>query len=400
MLACLTALCVAQTASAQPRAVLPANRDLSRYGLELHWWGQAVIDPGQDQVSNVNVDEDIVYLQSDDGIVTAFQAESGKKLWAQLLGSPYKVLLPMSTNERDAFVCNGQQLFGLNKFTGEVAWELKLPHQPSTSPEADNDRVFLGMVDGSVYCYDLARIRKLAEQGRLPRWSANAYQWRHKAAQEITSPPISNGQTVVFGSLNGTIYSVKTLDHRLVFQFETDEPIPTPIGRGADSLFVVSEDTRMYCLNRESGLRRWTFTAGVPIRTEPRVIGGSVYVAPVREGLYCLSAAGGTINWHQSRAAAFLAATDNYVFAADSLNNVLLLSPQDGGVLGELPLRGYTQLLPNDRTNRLFMCSSDGLVICIREKGQEFPLYHKFPERRPILPELAADESPAESAKQ
>src|SRR5262249_16287565 len=156
----------------------------------------------------------------------------------------------MSTNERDAFVANGQQMFGLNKFTGEVEWELKLPHQPSTSPEADDDQVFVGTVEGSVYCYDLARLNKLMEQGRLPTWSANDYKWRHKASREIPSPPISDGQTVVFGSLSGTVYCLKARDHRLVFQFETDEPIPTPIGRGAGSLFVVSEDTRMYCLDR------------------------------------------------------------------------------------------------------------------------------------------------------
>lgn len=392
ILACLMAGCLTQPATAQPRATLPHSRDLSRYGLEMHWWGQAVLDPSEDVVTVVSVDEDLLYVQTRLGLVTAFQGDGGKRLWSQLMGTAYKVLLPISTNERDAFVAVGQQMYGLNKFTGEMNWELQLQHQPSTSPEADSDHVYVGMVDGSVYCYGLAKIHRLWEAGRLPKWSANAYVWRHKAPREITSPPISDGDKVAFASISGTVYAVKARDHKLVFQFETDDPIQTPMGRGAGSLFVVSEDTRLYCLNAETGVRRWTFTAGVPIRTEPHVIGGNVFVSPHRDGLYCLAASSGTIAWQQPRAAVFLAATNRYVIATDNLNNVLLLSPEDGGILGELPLRGFTMLLSNERTDRLYLCSPDGLVVCIREHGQEFPVYHKFPDRRPILPELAPDE--------
>jgi hypothetical protein len=250
-----------------------------------------------------------------------------------------------------------------------------------------------------MYCYSIDEIHKLWEAGRLPQWSANAYLWRHKAAQEITSPPISDGQTVAFASLSGTVYLIGCRSHELKFQFETDDPIQTPMGRGAGSLFVASEDTRLYCLNRETGVRRWTFTAGVPIRTQPQVIGGNVFVVPHKDGLYCLSAAAGGIKWRQRRATTFLAATNKYVFAADSMNNVLLLSPEDGGLEGEMPLRGFSQHLANERTDRLFLVSPDGLVACIRDKGQEFPIYHKFPERRPILPELAAEDDAAPAAE-
>ncbi|MBL8850163.1 MAG: PQQ-binding-like beta-propeller repeat protein, partial [Planctomycetaceae bacterium] len=379
---------------------IPSNRSLAPYGLELQWWGQAIMDPAQDVVVYVAVDEDNVYVQSRDGIVTAFQGDSGKRLWSQMLGSTYKVGMPLATNERYVFVAVGLDLFALNKFTGELEWELPLTHHPSTAPEADNDHIYIGMVDGSLFCYDLNKIRQFWEEGKLPRFAANAFLWKHKAALELTSPPVSNGEFVSFASLSGTVYSVSTRDHKLKFQFETDEPIQTPIGRGAGSLFVVSEDSRLYCLNRDTGLRRWTFTSGVPIREQPLVIGSSVYVTPLNDGMYCLNVATGTIKWRQQRAAVFLGATDRYVFATDKLNNVLLLSHDDGGILGELATQGFTCDLPNERTDRLFLVSPDGLVVCIRETGQEFPIYYKFPERRPILPELAIDPPAAEAPAQ
>lgn len=394
----LTLAWLSQPAAAQPRATLPKNNQLAKYGLEMQWWGQAVMDPDVDTVRYVSVDEEIVYVQSTEGLLTTFQGETGKRLWTQLLGSPSQISLPIATNESEAFVAIGLELFGVNKFTGEVQWEIRLGHHPSTSPNADNNHLYIGMVDGSLFCYDLQKIRKLWEEGRLPAWSASTYLWRHKARLEISSPPITDGKIVAFASRSGSLYGIGCRDHELKYQFETDEPIVTPVGFGGDALFVASEDTRLYCLDRTTGARRWTFTAGVQIREQPHVVGGSVFITAQHSGMYCLTVAGGVIKWHQPLADTFLAANDQYVFATDRLGNILMLSHEDGSIIGDAPLRGFTVKVENDRTDRLYLASPDGLIVCIRDKNQEFPLYHKYPERRPILPELSTDEA-AEAAQ-
>lgn len=394
----LTLAWLSQPAWAQPRATLPKNNDLSRYGLELQWWGQTVMDPGVDTVRYVSVDEDLVYVQTTEGLLTTFQGESGRRLWTQLLGSPSQVSLPIATNEREAFVAIGVELFAINKFTGNLEWEIRLGHHPSTSPDADNNHVYIGMIDGSMFCYDLRKIRKLWSQGLLPAWSASTYQWKHKARLDITSPPVTDGEIVVFASRSGALYGIGTDDRKLRYQFETDEPIVTPIAYGGDSLFVASADTRLYCLNRRTGVRRWTFTAGVPILEQPRVVGSSVFVTAQRSGMFSLSVASGLIKWHQPIADTFLAANEQYVFATDRIGNVLMLSHEDGSIIGDAPLRGFNVKVSNDRTDRLYLASSDGLIVCIRDRNQEFPLYHKYPERRPILPVLSDDE-PADAAQ-
>lgn len=387
----------AQTGSA-PAATLPHSRDLAPYGLTRAWWGQAVLDPSFDKVQYFTADEDNVYVQSASGIMTAFQAETGKRLWSILVGATNRISLPVSTNETEALVTVGLDLYSINKFSGEFNWELELPHHPSTSPEVDPQTVYLGMVDGSVYAYDLRMIQQLHEENRLPRWSNYAFLWRYKAPLQISSPPISNGKMVTFASQSGSVYAVGGQEHELLFQFETDAEIRVPIGMGGDSLFVVSEDSRLYCLNADNGQRRWAFTAGVPIRNAPRIIGGSVYVTPQNDGLYCLNTVSGGIKWRQPRAAEFLASTDNYVYASDALGEVLLLAQRDGAIVGTLPVRDLSVRMGNDRTDRLYLASTDGLVVCIREEGRDFPLYHKYPDRRPILPELTPDEPAEESA--
>ena len=61
---------------------IPTQRFLGRYGLERAWWGQATLNPTRDTVRHLTVDEENVYVQATSGVVTAFDNETGKRLWA------------------------------------------------------------------------------------------------------------------------------------------------------------------------------------------------------------------------------------------------------------------------------------------------------------------------------
>ncbi len=398
LLLCLAALAACTLpAAAQYQAELPTERELSRYGLVRAWWSQAMLNPRSESVRHLSADEDNVYVQSSSGIVTAIHAETGRRLWSALIGEADEESLPLVTNEELVLVAVGMRLFAVDKFNGKSLWTLDLPHHPSTSPEIDEDRVYIGMVDGSVYAYDVRKIKQLHDENRLPTWTNSAFVWRYQTPKEITSPPISTGQTVTFASRDGSVYSVASGERRLFFQFETDQPIHTPLGRGAGAVFVASEDARLFCLNEKNGVRRWGFTAGTPIRRQPRVIGGHVYFTPERDGMYCLNTDTGIIvpgedGWHQPRATEFLGASNDHIYSSDASGNVLILSRHDGAVEGSLHLRSLPVRFGNERTDRLFFATTTGLITCIRERGQEFPLFHKYPDRRPLLPELAPDE--------
>lgn len=398
-------LCAAASSSVRAQSILanpiPADRDLAPYGLTLAWWNRAVIDPARDALVHLTADEDAIYAQAASGIVTAFDAESGSRRWSTLIGRPDEQSFAVSTNEEQLLLVVGLELYAVDKFSGKILWELTLPHHPSASPEVDANQVYIGMVDGSIYSYDLRRIRQLFQEGRLPQWTNLAFVWRYKAPLEITSRPISasRGRLVIFASLNGSLYGVAAKERRLQYQFETEthSPIRAPVGHGEGSLLVPTEDSRLFCINEENGKRRWAFTSGSPIREQPRIIGPHVFTAPQREGLYCLNSSSGIIQWRQRRASSFLAANPKSVFASDDVGNVLMLSRDDGSLVGGLPLRQFSIRVQNDRTDRLYLATGDGLMACVRDRELEFPIYHKYPERRPILPELAPD-GPADGA--
>ena len=228
----------------------------------------------------------------------------------------------------------------------------------------------------------------------LPQYTDLTQRWRYQAPSEIVSPPVSNGEAVVFASFSGLLFSVVAQDRGLNYQFETEgrAPIRAPMGRSGDTVVVASDDARVFALDMASGNRRWSFTAGEAVRQQPRVVGGSVFVVPFGRGMYSLRSTTGFQQWHQREATQFLAATPDYLFASDRLNNVLMVDRDDGSIAASLPYRHLNARVQNERTDRLYLASESGLVVSIRERGREQPLWHKYPERQPIRAEVAPDE--------
>ena len=378
---------------------IPSELELNRYGLTLSWWGQAVNDPGRDTILHMTADEQNVYLQSTSGIVSTFNAETGRRLWSALVGIPNQRAFAAESNETELLISSGLTVYSFDKLTGELIWEFRVPEHPSASPSVSENHVFIGAIDGSVFAFDLRRVRELYEENMLPEWSDTARDWRFKTATRVVSPPIHSGDVVLFASEGGTVYGLTEQDKQLRFQFETDAKIRTPLGSTRNFVFVTNEDSRLYCLNQVNGSTQWTFSSGAPQRLRPNVVGNQVYTIPTRKGLFALDLATGRRLWNVPKATEFVSVSENRVYARDFAKNLLIIDRNDGRVIGKIGMRGFPNVVHNERTDRIFVSNDAGLVLSIREQSREFPIYHAFPERRPIMPLLTPEEDEAQDAE-
>ena len=379
---------------------LPSHTMLRRHGLVRMWWGQAVLDPSRDVIAHMSVDEDVVVMQASSGAVTTFDSETGRRLWSAQLGPRDAPSQRAVTNSNFVFIPTARKLHCIDKFSGELLWELKLPRTPSTSPAVSEDQIFYGSHDGSIFAFDLHRIRELYLKNELSKWGFLARQWRYKTGKQITTPPIVTNRVVNFASLDNSLYSITTGSPRLQWQSETDSPISAPITYHGGFLYIACEDFNLYCLNAENGNSRWQpFPSGFPIRRTPRVIGQQVFIFPNSGGLFALSALTGKRTWWRHGIEDYVGASHQRLYTADHVGNIVILRRKDGAVLGTMPLRQFGVKFPNNRTDRLFLATNSGLLVAIREAGadREFPTYHQNPDLLPILPEFAP-ETPAPAA--
>ncbi|MBQ17408.1 MAG: pyrrolo-quinoline quinone [Planctomycetaceae bacterium] len=378
--------------------LLPSHRMLRHHGLIRAWWGQATMDPSRERVAHMTIDENVVIVQSSGGTATAFDNESGRRLWAAQLGPQDAPSQPAVTNSNFAFVPTAKNLYCLDKFTGRLLWQLRLPRIPSTSPAVDESQIFYGSHDGSIYAFDLNRIRDLYEKNELSEWGFLARQWRFKTGREITTPPVASGRVVTFASRDNSVYSITTGSPRLQWQSETESPVSAPISHQGGFLYIACEDFNLYCLNAQNGNTRWQpFPSGFPIRRMPRVIGQHIFIFPDEGGIFCLSTATGKRIWWRKGLKQYVGSTGTRIFAADQVGNLVALRRTDGSILGTMPLRQFGIKYGNDRTDRIYLATNSGLIVCLRESGadHEFPVFHRNPDLLPIVPEFSPEEAPA-----
>ncbi|WP_339742805.1 PQQ-binding-like beta-propeller repeat protein [uncultured Rubinisphaera sp.] len=402
ILSLLTVLCVCPSASAQVSLMntnpVPSARNLNRYGLEVDWIGQATMEVGRDKIQHISIDERSLVAITATGMVTMFDAETGEKLWVNRIGRGTQATFEPVMNDDEVLIVTGMTLYSLDRVKGDIKWNILLPQMASTAPSADDNQIYVGTLDGSVYAFDLRKINKLYNERLLPDYSLATRVWRYKTAQKITSPPVSYGRAVSFASLDKSLYTVSAATRKLLFQFETDAPISAPLTIHNEYMFLASEDYNFYCLNAKNGQVRWSFLSGLPIRKAPYIIEGTirgvrtevVYVLPEAGGMSALDAYNGFPIWSepQKRAVDFRAATQNFVFVTDAINNILILERNFGEVVGMIPATSFNVATPNSRTDRLFLVRDNGLIVMIRESDDTYPTYFKYPERRPLTPEI------------
>lgn len=381
------------------RSSLPTDLELSRFNLERIWWGQATLNAQRDTVAYVTVDEEAVFIQSTAGMVTAFDIESGAKMWTTPVGRADQISYKAVTNFDSVIIVTGLKMVALDRRNGKVSWEIDLPESPSTPPEIDDDHVFVGTLQGAAYAYDLKKIEELFREGKLPDWIYQAKSWRYPIGREVISEPVSIGDTIFFADRNKSIHALNADNSKLVYQFESDARLSAPMATDGERLYFASRDYNFYCMNIQTARTYWTFATGLPVQKKPRVVGEQVFVVAERGGMFAIGIRSGKEEWEYpvKEANDFIAASYDKVYAKDNASNFMIIDRNTGAVNGILPYSNFSTQVANDRTDRIVLVTPTGLVATLREKSRKFPTYYKYPDRRPILP-LFAEDKPEDSA--
>lgn len=376
---------------------LPNQVDLKTWGLERVWWNQANVVPRFSKLNHLSVDERRCYALSSLGDISAFDAETGKKLWTNQIGLPNQPNTPAISNHKYVIYTSGSFLYALDKRNGDLIFRVRLPRVPSSPIIMDEDNVYLTSFDGNVFALSLETMEDLYKKELLPQWSNNVIAWRYNTSAPVPTSAVAIGNKINFVSKNGTLYCVTASNRNLVFQMETDARYSAPLGQFQNYLFAATEDFKFYCLNTDNGKIEWEFTTANRVVDKPIVVGDQLFIMPATGGIYCLSAETGVQKWWQPRGSKFIAASRSKIYLKGRNSTLAVLDRKTGEYLGGTYFQPYNIVYSNPLTDRIFVAANTGLIVCIRELDAEFPTYHLRPENQPILPTFAGEGSPEEN---
>ncbi len=373
------------------------------------WEAQAVLNAERDKVAHLVNDEDVVLVQSTAGIVTALNAETGREMWTAQVGRTDEVAMPATSNASIVMIVAGPALYALDKFSGKELFSYRLPSQPSAGPVITEGSFFIPLADNSLCACALNTLQYLERYQKLPPGIAQAIAWRFVTGEIIKRAPVAGSSRVAFVTENGNIHVVDISGVQAgisKFQFLMQSPATAPltlVARDQEYLFAAAANNRLFCIGMNTnGRMQWTYPLGQRVSEPISVIGQDVYIVGDEGELIGLGLKSGlplqTVNeepFGLTDVNALVSVTEKAIYVIDSAGRLVTVNRRTGKVLAKEQYRDLTMPIRNSVTDRLYLSSTSGRVVCMKESGIDFPIYHQNPQRSPIMPEVAKP-APAE----
>jgi outer membrane protein assembly factor BamB len=358
---------------------IPGRTALARVNLDRQF---TIVVPlnGPEKLTQLSIDAGMLFAQTNNANFYAFDAETGRSLWVAHLGDVTTRAQPASVNSDTVFVANSNELYALDRATGRVIWNKEMGSQPSSSTAADETRVMIGLESGKLVVYDTKTGKEL---------------WNIQSNSRISSHPVMAGRVVAFGSEDRKLYMSRSDNAKLLWRFATGGPIVAPIGKhGLRTLLVPSSDKAIYAVDLFTGVSKWILPTGAPVEQEPLVADDDVYVVNTEGYLSAIHIPTGELSWtvstlggrliSVSATKVYLESHDEDLFVVDRATGKIIYDPATTFHRVGINLRDYALGPTNRFDDRLYLGTTHGLVICLREIGQVAPRPNRDPKSKPF----------------
>ena len=391
----IVCLAAAKDCSAQLGAELISNPLARQLGLERAWAAYVRVDPSRGRVESVRVHRGICVVQTSQGVIQCLDAENGRAYWTSEVGKPSYPTLAPAVGDKFIGVTNGATLYLLDRATGALLWQQRLGGSPSAGPAIDGEHIVVPLDSGILESYKLEREALI---DHVPQ--------RYMGTGAAQRPPVIEGNRLLWTTPAGYVYSRELSKDVVQFRFRmNDDAVAAPLFM-SPFVYAASRRGTVYCLDQESGLDVWSFSAGNSISHRLVAINGALYVVTETGDMVRLDPRTGHQVWHQVGVGRFLAQSSSRVYVVDMSGQLAVLDAASGARLGAMPIPGLELQIVNADSDRIYLGTTTGLIQCLREVQQTKPLEHVAgfaiaPEVKPgaaPAPAPADGTAPAEAA--
>jgi outer membrane protein assembly factor BamB len=422
----LAILLAATTAAAQDPKLystpsLPSREVLDRLNLRMAWSASVPMDGRRDGFASIQFNNGQVIAQTRSGVISAFDAETGKALWSVTAGKAYDTSFPPTFNSKSVLVVNGVHLAAIDRNTGALQWQHRMLIGVSAAPVADEYQIYITAASGRVAAFQLPSPGAVGAAdplgvgpGSVTNSTAlkDSYRTEQRGAEvplaerEVRPLPLWDTQTnrrldyspamtrdaLFYVTAKGDVFALGkyplTGQAAEIYRFKLDRPLAVAPGYYDETAYIPTTDLQVFAISMTSGKMRWRYSAGAEVTRTPFTTDADMYVTVDRKGLVRLHRETGEPMWKLpygkgttdavAEADRVIAVNNKFVYAADRTGRLLVLDRATGKQLSYYePFRDFAFPVSNEVTDRLLLAANNGLLVCLHDQAYDKPLVYR-----------------------
>ena len=338
----------------------------------------------------ITLPKSTIYAADLGGNVSAIDADTGKHLWSTKVGKRKDLTTGCGASRDHVAVVNGSTVFLLEAESGKVLWSKRCINSPNAAPSVGAKNVYVPLVDGRLEVFSLE--------------NKGLYSKTFVSFGAAIAQPLVTDSTVSWATTSGH-YSVAAADGETIqYQLVADGSFTAGGTADKDTVYVATTNGRVYAFDESRGSIHWEYETGDRILHKPVVNGRSLYVFAAEGRLHRIDTYTGrpANGWERpiSGVRQFVGISRDKIYVLNENDELTAIDKNTGVILSRIRGR-LSQVLPNTHSDRLYIGSDSGLLQCIRESDNSYPIFHadeadKFAADQNKKMEAMADEEPVE----
>lgn len=232
--------------------------------------GIDVIDSKTEPVEVVRTINNFVFVGTDDGDVTAFNSDSGGRVWKYDASDSIN---RSSMTVSDGLVYGtsfGGDIFAIDAETGVEQWSYSSGGTPAASAT---------VVDGTVYA-TTAVFAPDTDNVFALNASDGSVQWTASAGAILRSSPNVVGGSVYVSGTGGSLYSLNDENGNVEWEFETGERVGGSPTRYRGNVYVANDNGDVFGISAQSGKELWSTNLATKVDDSSLTVAGNKIYVP------------------------------------------------------------------------------------------------------------------------
>lgn len=371
---------------APPAYMLDADA-LQTAGFKKFWEARLPLVAG-DQVKDVFLVEEAIYVTTRLGSVYSLMADVGLVRWAEHLTDPdFTIFAPAhlryANGQGPVVIPTTTTTFVFDRYTGELVQRFTPAFATGGPAVGYDNNLFMGSTGGRLYSLILD-----------PRLSQPMIKWEVMAGGPISAAPVLYDRyNLLIASQGGLVASCFAKDKAYQWSYKTSGAILGDPVVDATGVYVASMDRSLYKINKSIGLPMWRTRFPRPLDKGPTVAGGHVYQYCDGKGITALDAEKGGELWVHPDGLAFVAHSDGGDVILTSKKMLDVVDPQTGSTRVSVAAPGVSKVISNGRDSSVYAFAADGRVVCARLDSTPYLRRQQIISARNQLNQPPIDES-------